>query len=94
MIKLVDDIYLDADDNCFMLKEWNGKTKVTDGNTYPVIQWTKYYQNYTNLLEAVFRILLRRDIQLSESLAELISLHTISAEKIIEIGNSIDSCHK
>lgn len=94
MIQIIDDIYLDADENCVMLKFWNGKTTTKNEKEYPVLQGIKYYANYSNLIKGLTKILFRRDIQASESISQLMSLQAVLSQRSEEIGNCIKSFMK
>ena len=88
MIKLIDNIYLDADESSYMLRIWNGNFR-KDGTLH--IKSTRFYSNIPDLKHALANILTRNAIASSDSLRSLALKLDGLSEKIDQIGNSITS---
>ena len=74
MIQLIDDIYLDSDESCFMLRFWTGKTRENKSGESLVFENTKYYSNLDDLLAGLFKTLQKRDVQKAKDFTELTTL--------------------
>lgn len=71
MFKVVNDFYLDADDNCYVLIEWNGKT----GKKNEMIgAYRRYFSDIEPLLLFIVKHTVRKRINKGElnSIQELI----------------------
>lgn len=72
MVNLHGDFYLDADGNCFLLQEWDGKTRTDKkGNVTNAYKSILYYSDLASLLNGFAKALLRKGIQESNTIAEL-----------------------
>lgn len=81
MINLTEDFYLDADDNQFTLIQWAGKYDKKNNKTGMKY---RYYSTLDSLLKGLATVLMRRDVQNSETLTEL--------AEAIEISLAVVNC--
>ena len=88
MIYLTDNYYLDADENCFLLIFWEGKTRLVDGKTLPANPRTRYYSTLENAFRGLFKLLSRRAVQNSTNMDELLTAYRGIEQTINDLFNS------
>lgn len=67
---IINNYHIDADENCFILYEFSGKT---DKHGKPIKQNMRYYTDLEHLLNALLKINSRKKIQEVDSLSELVA---------------------
>jgi hypothetical protein len=88
MIRIIRDIYLDADDNCYMLVTWDGKT---DKKGNPQNAHRRYYSELASLVTGLFKILSRDAIKSLTELSELNTKMTEITTIIADLAGRLDS---
>ena len=72
MIHIVNDYYLDSDENCFLLHKWNGKCRtMKNGSTCMDNPKTTYYSKLSDLIASLANKLMRENARKCTSLEEL-----------------------
>jgi hypothetical protein len=89
VIRIHDNLYLDADDNCFMIVEWGGKIDRRGDLVRPK---RKYYSDLVTLMSGLVKILARRAVRASTDLDELNSRLSDIARMIYDIRARVEAC--
>ena len=90
MIHLIDDLYLDADESCFMLIVWDGKARTINGKEIPANAHFHYYGLLEPLFQGLHRVLARRAVRNSESIDQLLKLYSDIENTISDLLNRDD----
>lgn len=90
MIHIVDDMYLDADTNQYILKIWSGATQISRGKEIPSGVRNMYFSDFESLLNKLHTIMIRRSIEMASNLDELATEFIKAREKIHSIARKID----
>ena len=90
MIHIIDDYYMDADKNCFMLHRWNGKTTTDkNGRENKANVQTMYYSTFDDFLTGVNKHMTRQAVSDSKTLDEISGKLDVIQDIITAIGKSL-----
>lgn len=89
MIKIIDNIYLDADDNCYIVMSWDGKR---DKKGHIVNADRHYYSDLSAALLGVSKMKMRRVVGKAEELNEVYLAVREMTALMREVGEQIERC--
>lgn len=91
MIHLVDNYYLDSDDNCLTLIEWDGTTRLNKGREDKNIRSRRYYSSLADVFRGLHKALTRKEVSRAVTMDELLQGYHRIEKTITDLLDSGDA---